>query len=180
MKILVTGAHFSVAAAVIEQLKKIRGMEIVYVGRKSTLEGFGGESLESMELPKMGVKFIPLTAGRLQRSFSWHTIPSLLKIPIGFVQAGWILVRERPEEVVSFGGYVSVPVVVWAWLLSIPILVHEQTLVTGLSNWVGGLLADRVAVSFDVEYGFDPKKVVLSGNPIRSERHSCTCNSIPK
>ena len=39
MKVLITGAHFTPAVAVIEELKKYPGVEITYVGRKITLEG---------------------------------------------------------------------------------------------------------------------------------------------
>ena len=87
MKILLTGSHFTPAQAVIEELKKDPAVSMVYFGRKHTLEGDKSTSIESQILPKLGVKFIPIIAGRLQRSFSPHTIFSLLKIPVGFIQS---------------------------------------------------------------------------------------------
>ena len=169
MKILLTGTHFTTAVATIEELKKFQDINLVYIGRLSTREGDASPSVESTELPKLGVRFVSITTGRLQRSFTLYTIPSLLKIPIGFTQAFFILLKERPDVVLSFGGYVGLPLVFWAWLFSIPIIVHEQTLVSGLANKISGLFADKIAVSFNPNYSFKGKKVVLTGNPIRQE-----------
>ncbi|MBI4040197.1 UDP-N-acetylglucosamine--N-acetylmuramyl-(pentapeptide) pyrophosphoryl-undecaprenol N-acetylglucosamine transferase [Candidatus Daviesbacteria bacterium] len=169
MKVLITGSHFTPAQAVIEELKKDPSVEIVYVGRSSTMEGDNVSSLESQVLPKMGVRFIPIFAGRLQRSFTRYTIPSLLKFPIGLIQALWIVLVERPNITLSFGGYVAVPVVICSWLLSIPVMVHEQTLITGLANTISSFFAQKIAISFDQNYSFDGTKVVVTGNPIRRE-----------
>lgn len=166
MKILVTGSHFTAAQAVIEQLQKHPGVNIVYLGRAYTREGDPTPSVESQVLPKLGVKFVPLISGRLQRSFTRYTIPSLLKIPFGFIQAFYLLLKERPSVVLSFGGYLGVPVVISAWALSIPVIIHEQTLVTGLANEISSLFADKIAVSFNKNMG---KKMILTGNPIRKE-----------
>lgn len=168
MKILVTGAHFTPAVAVIEELQKMEPKaEIVYVGRKTTLEGDKTVSVESQVLPSMRVKFIPLTTGRLQRNFSFLSLVSLLKIPVGFLQSGFILFSEKPDVILSFGGYVAVPIVILGWLGSIPIIVHEQTLVSGLANKMSGALADKIALSFKEHPSFKKDKVVLTGNPLR-------------
>lgn len=168
MKILVAGTHFTPAVAVIGELKKYKNTEIVYVGRKTTLEGDNTNSVESTVLPTLGVKFISIISGRLQRSFTIYTIPSLLKIPIGFIQALYILLKEKPDVVLSFGGYVAVPIVIMGWLFSIPIIVHEQTLVSGLSSKISRLFADKVALSFDEKIN-SSEKIILTGNPIRKE-----------
>ena len=165
MKILLTGAHFTPAVAVIEELKKNYKAEVVYVGRKSTLEGDDTPSQESQILPKLGVKFIPITTGRLQREFTKYSIPSLLKIPIGFMQALLIILKEKPDVVLSYGGYIAVPVVIAGWLLSIPVIVHEQTLVSGLANRISSFFADKIAVSFPSQ---NPK-AILTGNPLRRQ-----------
>ncbi|MBU1032061.1 UDP-N-acetylglucosamine--N-acetylmuramyl-(pentapeptide) pyrophosphoryl-undecaprenol N-acetylglucosamine transferase [Patescibacteria group bacterium] len=168
MKILITGAHFTPAIATIEELKKFDDVSIVYAGRKTTLEGDKASSPESQTLPLLGVKFIPIITGRLQRAFTIYTIPSLLKIPIGLFQALYIILSEKPDVILSFGGYVAVPVVIMGWLLSVPIIIHEQTLVSGLANKISSWFADKIAVSFE-ENACDNTKVILTGNPIRSE-----------
>lgn len=167
MKVLLTGAHFSPAVAVVEQLIKYPDVEVVYVGRKTTQEGDLAVSLESQILPDLGIKFIPIITGRLQREFTRYTIPSLLKIPIGLLQSLYIILTEKPDIIVSFGGYVAVPIVLVGWLFSIPIIIHEQTLVSGLANKISSLFADKIAVSF--EQRMLSQKTVLTGNPIRKQ-----------
>lgn len=170
MRVLVTGSHFTPAQATIEQFQKSnKEIKIFYIGRNYTREGDKTPSLESLVLPKLGVKFLPLITGRLQRSFTVYTIPSLLKIPIGFLQSLYYLIKYKPDVVLSFGGYVAVPVVISAWFLSIPIIIHEQTLVTGIASKITSWFADKIAVSFNKEFGFDEKKVILTGNPIRGK-----------
>lgn len=166
MKILVTGAHFTPAVATIEELKKMDNVEVVYVGRKTTLEGDKASSVESKVLPSLGVKFIPIITGRLQRSFTPYTIPSLLKIPLGLAQAIYIILSEKPDVILSFGGYVAVPVVIVGWLFSIPIIVHEQTITFGLANRINSIFADKIAASFENSI-FKGEKVILTGNPVR-------------
>lgn len=175
MKILITGAHFTPAQAVIEELISFasaqddthNNLDIVYVGRKTTREGDNSPSVESQVLPKLGVKFIPITAGRVRRYISLGTFISLFKIPIGFIQAFLILLKEKPDVVVSFGGYVAVPLVFNAWLLNIPVIVHEQTLVSGLANTFSNLFAEKIAVSFEQDYSFSKSKLLVTGNPMR-------------
>lgn len=168
MKILVTGAHFTPALAVIDQLKKMQpDVEVVYVGRKTTMEGVKSDSRESKVLPNLGVKYITIITGRLQRSFSLYTIPSLLKIPIGIIQAFCIILSQKPDVILSLGGYVAVPVIFVGWLFSIPIILHEQTLVSGLANKISSLFANKIALSFG-ESSSD-NKVVYTGNPMRQE-----------
>lgn len=168
MKILITGAHFTPALAVIEQLKKITKAELVYVGRKTTLEGDITPSVESKVLPLCDVKFIPIITGRLQRTFSIYTIISILKIPVGLIHSLYIILSEKPDVILSFGGYVGVPVVIIGWLLSIPIIVHEQTLVPGLANQISFLFADKIAHTFLKNTKLDQKNL-LTGNPMRQE-----------
>jgi len=168
MKILVTGAHFTPAVAVIEQFKKDKDIKIVYVGRRTTLEGDKTPSQESQILPNLGIKFIPITTGRLQREFTIYTILSFLKIPIGFIQAFYILLTEKPDVILSFGGYVAVPLVMMGWLFFIPIIIHEQTLVSGLANKISSFFADKIAISFkETKRIFNKEKTILTGNPLR-------------
>lgn len=165
MKILVTGAHFTPVIATLEELRKYPDVTVVYAGRKTTQEGDSTPSIESQILPSMGIKFIPVITGRLQRIFTIYTIPSLLKIPIGFIQSFFVILSQKPDAILSFGGYVAVPVVITGWLFSVPIIIHEQTLVSGLANKICAWFADKIAVSFPNT--IKGEKVILTGNPIR-------------
>ena len=169
-KIVITGGHLTPALAVIHELRKQGDWDIYYFGRKYSLEGEKVASVESTLIPQLEVKFIPIIAGRLQRQFTRFTLFSLLKVPVGFFHTFYFLIKIRPNIICSFGGYVSVPVVISGWLLRIPILTHEQTIVFGLSSKINSFFANKIAISFpeSLKY-FPPQKVIVTGNPIREE-----------
>lgn len=172
MKIVITGAHFTPAQAVIEKLLEIPDTKIVYLGRKYARDDDKAGSAESEVLPKLGVKFIPIIAGKLNRFLSVQTIISFLATPIGFIQSFYHLLKEKPDLIVSFGGFTGLPVVVSGWLLSVPSIIHEQGLKMGLANYLSGFFADSIAVSFKdfkTPAFIDEKKIVVTGNPIRRE-----------
>src|SRR5664279_4082014 len=118
MKVLIVaggGGHFSPALAVINVFPK--DWDILVIGRKYTFEGDKTLSLEYQTAEKLNIPFKFLTTGRLQRKFTRHTMASLVKLPVGFIQAASLIKKFQPDIVVSFGGYVSVPVVYAAYLL---------------------------------------------------------------
>ncbi len=167
MKILITGGHLSPALAVIEKLK---GDDILYVGRKHALEGDKAFSLEYQTIKNLRIPFFSITTGRLQRKFTRYTIPSFFKFPLGFSQSFLILKRFKPDVVLGFGGYVSWPIIVVAAILKIPIVIHEQTLEAGITNKMSARFAAKICISFESSKRFFPvKKVILTGNPLRKE-----------
>jgi len=170
-KIVIVGGHPTPAIALIDLLEKEKNIETHFIGRVHSTEGDKAQSLEYKLLSKRkSVIFHNLSTGRLQRSFTIHTIPSLLKIPLGFVQALSLLIKINPKFVIAFGGYMSVPVVVSAGLLRIPVFVHEQTSVPGLSIKITSKFAQKIFVSFRSSVDlFNKSKTVFSGNLIRQD-----------
>lgn len=167
MKIVIIGGHLTPALSVIEELPK--DSQILYIGRKYALEGDSAVSLEYDVITEKGIKFAEIKTGRFQRAVTVRSLPSLAKIPIGFVQATLILKKFKPDVVVGFGGYVSFAVSFAAWMLHIPIVVHEQTLEAGAANRIVAKFADKICISFDSSYKYFPKeKTVFTGNPIRN------------
>jgi UDP-N-acetylglucosamine--N-acetylmuramyl-(pentapeptide) pyrophosphoryl-undecaprenol N-acetylglucosamine transferase len=76
----------------------------------------------------------------------------LLRVPgrlRGAVTAALDVVdRVRPDVVVGFGGYVSVPAYLAARRRRLPIVVHEGNALPGLANKLGARLTTHVATSF--------------------------------
>jgi UDP-N-acetylglucosamine--N-acetylmuramyl-(pentapeptide) pyrophosphoryl-undecaprenol N-acetylglucosamine transferase len=167
MKIAIVGGHLTPALSVIEALPK--DVEVIYIGRKNAIEGDNAVSLEYETINKMGIPFAELKTGRVQRSFSRYTIPSLGRVPFGLFRAVNILRRHKPDVVLAFGGYLSFPLVIGAKMLGIPSVIHEQTLRAGASNKYLGRFADKICISFETSSKYFPKeKTVLTGNPIRN------------
>jgi UDP-N-acetylglucosamine--N-acetylmuramyl-(pentapeptide) pyrophosphoryl-undecaprenol N-acetylglucosamine transferase len=171
MKLLIVaggGGHFVAALAVIQQLPE--DTEIVVVGRKYAFEGDAALSLEYQTCEKLRIPFEILTTGRLQRKFSRQTFASILKIPTGMNQARKIIKQYKPDVIVSFGGYVSVPVVAAAAMSRIPVVVHEQTHHAGLANKFAAKFAAKICISWpDSQTFFPAEKTILTGNPLRKE-----------
>ena len=64
----------------------------------------------------------------------------------------------------------AVPVVFWGFLLGVPVVTHEQTVVSGLANKFIALLSEKVLVSWPESLPHFPAgKVIFTGNPIRRE-----------
>ena len=171
-KVVLTGGHAATTAvAVVQEIKSEKlDWDLTWIGVKNAIEGKKIVTLESEVLPQLGVKFMPLTAGRVQRRFTIWTIPSILKIPIGIVQAFYYLAKIRPGVVLSFGGFAAYPVVVNAKLLGIPVVIHEQTSVAGRSNILSIKFASQIAISRISSKKYYPSdKCILTGNPVMKE-----------
>lgn len=171
MKVLIAvggGGHFSPALAVIDQMPKM--WEVLLIGRKYAFESDKALSLEYQTAQRLHLLFEPLTTGRLQRKFTRHTLKSLLKLPVGLTQATKIVRSYKPDVVLSFGGYVTAPVVMAAAVQRIPIIIHEQTLHAGLANKIASRFATKICISWSESEKYFPKeKTVLTGNPLRKE-----------
>lgn len=168
-KILLTGGHLTPALALIPELKK-NGFEIFFVGRKFAMEEDCVPSEEFKQITKLKIPFYQISTGRLQRRLTPHTLNSLLKIPLGFFRGLIILHTVKPNIVLSFGGYVALPVVIAAKIMKIKIVTHEQTVTIGLANKIISKLSDLILVSHKESLKYFPQnKTVLTGNPLREE-----------
>lgn len=169
MKILITGGHLTPALAVIEEIKKdYPETEIIFVGRKYALDSEKTISLEFKEITKRKINFIPLQAGRLTRFFSLKSLRSFFKIPLGFINSFFIIKNNRPDVILSFGGYLALPIVIWGYFFRTPIFTHEQTIKPGLANKIIAFFAKKIFLSFEeTEKYFNQKKTIVTGNPTR-------------
>lgn len=146
MKILFTGGgsagHVTLNIQLINEFLP-EGHECLYVGSKRGIE-------RSMIEDIPNVKYIPITTGKLRRYFSIQNIFDLLKVPFGILQAIYYIGREKPDFIFSKGGYVSVPVVLGAYINSIPIILHESDRSIGLANKISGHFASKIFSTFEI------------------------------
>lgn len=165
-RIVLTGGHLSPLFATLDVL--LGKVDILVIGRKHALEGDKVFSLEYKILTERKIPFKPIISGRWQRKWTRYTLPSLFKFPLGFFQSFFILRNFKPDVVVSFGGYISLPVVLGAFIHRIPVVLHEQTLEAGFSNKISSIFANKICISWESSIKFFPKqKIVLTGNPVR-------------
>jgi UDP-N-acetylglucosamine--N-acetylmuramyl-(pentapeptide) pyrophosphoryl-undecaprenol N-acetylglucosamine transferase len=165
MTFLLTGAHITPAVALAQEIfSRKPHAKVIYCGRKKFNNG--RNSIEEQEITRVGAEFVPVEFAKLNRFVSLSILAELLKIPSGLLRGFQLIKRLKPDVVVSFGGYISIPVVLAAKILGIPVIVHEQTLVWGLANRISRLFATYSAVSWVNNLD---KKSVLTGNPIPKE-----------
>jgi len=95
-------------------------------------------------------------------------LKALLKIPRGTAAAFSILGSFRPAVMLAVGGYAAGPAGVAARLRCIPVALHEQNIIPGVTNRLLALLANRVYVSFEgTVFGRRALDVRVTGNPVR-------------
>jgi UDP-N-acetylglucosamine--N-acetylmuramyl-(pentapeptide) pyrophosphoryl-undecaprenol N-acetylglucosamine transferase len=159
-----TGGHAVPAVAI--------GRAIIDRGHPQASVHFVGSrrGIERRMVPDAGFEITLLPGRGIVRRLSWSNARSNVTAVAGLVsavfRATWLLARLRPAVVVSVGGYASVPCVVAAVILRVPLIVAEQNAVPGLANRVAGRFARACAVSFP---GTPLPRAVLTGNPVRPE-----------
>lgn len=166
MKVIIsgggTGGHIYPALAIADIIKsKNPDAKILFIGTE--------DGLESEIIPKYGYPIEFISVGYLKRKISFHNVKSGLKLLKGLGQSKKILRRFSPDVVIGTGGFVSGPIVYTAANMKIPTMLHEQNVYPGLTNKILGKKVDIIAISFEdsKKYFQKPKKIVLTGNPIR-------------
>ena len=165
MTFLLTGTHITPAVALTQEIfSRFPDARVVYIGRKKNKPG--QKQVEEEEIIRVGAEFVPISFAKLNRFISISILTEFLKIPGGLIKGLSLVKRIKPDVVVSFGGYTSIPIIMAAKISGVPIIVHEQTLIWGLANKIAKSLADYSAVSWAKTVS---GKSVLTGNPIPRE-----------
>jgi UDP-N-acetylglucosamine--N-acetylmuramyl-(pentapeptide) pyrophosphoryl-undecaprenol N-acetylglucosamine transferase len=154
-----TGGHVFPALAV-AQVLRARGVAVVWLGVPG--------SMESKLVPAQGfpIEWVRVAGIRGKGLVAWLLAP--LRIIHAVAQSMGVLRRVQPRSVLGAGGYVSGPGGIAAWLLRVPLLIHEQNAIAGLTNRALAHLANRVLEAFPGSFG--PKvKARTIGNPVRED-----------
>jgi UDP-N-acetylglucosamine--N-acetylmuramyl-(pentapeptide) pyrophosphoryl-undecaprenol N-acetylglucosamine transferase len=153
-----TGGHVFPALAVAGLLRAER--EVVWLGTE--------RGIEARLVPAAGypVEWIEIEGLRGKGLGRWLSAPLRLARAVG--QARAALRRRRPGVVLGCGGFASGPGGIAAWLCGMPLVIHEQNAVAGLTNRWLARVAARVAEGFP---GSFPARrgAQYVGNPVRRE-----------
>lgn len=129
-RIILTGGgttgHVSVNLALIPKLLE-QGYEIYYMGSKKGIEN-------ELIKPLKNVKYVSISTGKLRRYFSWDNFKDIFKVAWGIIQSIYQIFKIKPNVIFSKGGFVSVPVLIGAWINRVPSISHESDLTPGLAN----------------------------------------------
>ncbi len=137
-------------------------VEPVYIGSK--------KGIEKEIISATSIKYFNISSGKLRRYISLENAKDIFKVIKGIFDARKILKREQPEFVFSKGGFVSVPVVLAAKSLKIPVYIHESDITPGLANKIASKFATRIFVTFKKTLDYLPvDKSEYIGPVIRDE-----------
>ncbi len=176
MKVVFTGAaggHFYPLIAIAEALTDVVASRRLVTPQ---LYYLSDKAYDEQALFAHNLTFIPIPAGKVRRYFSLKNVSDFFRTVSGFFTALTVLFRIYPDVVVSKGSYASVPVVLAASLLRIPIIIHESDAKPGRANLLAAGRATRIAVSYDSSIKYFPLKVrgkiARTGIPIRKALRS--------
>jgi len=149
--------------------------QINYIGREKNSSVDNTPSIESKIIPEIGVNFYSLNVGKLDRRWLPNTIKGIPQTFNSLSQASKLIKKIKPNIIISFGGYVSVPVIISSFFKKIPSITHEQTLTNSLTTKINSLFVTKVALSFDNQKQkkhLPKNKIVITGNLLRQELFS--------
>lgn len=155
-----TGGHFYPLIAVAESLRVTNpNVELYYMGPNQ---------YDEAELKANNIKYIYCPAGKVRRYKSAKNYFDFFINIFGLFVAIIKLYLLYPDVIFSKGGYTSVPVLMAARFLLIPVVIHESDAVPGKANTLAKGQARYIAIAHDEVAKFFPeKKTALVGIPIR-------------
>ena len=154
-----TGGHVFPALAVAEHLRA-SGVPLTWLGT--------GRGLEATLVPRAGYPFTAVSSRGLRRTGVLKQLAAPLWLVCALIECLWLLRRQKPGAVLGMGGYASGPGGLAAWLMRIPLLIHEQNAVPGVTNRLLAAFATRVMESFPDSFPAR-RSALCTGNPVRAE-----------
>ncbi len=163
-----TGGHFYPIIAIAEALAdEVRERRLI----APALYYLAPSAFDEKALFENGIAYINIPAGKMRRYASFANVTDMFVTFLGLLAALIALFRIYPDVVVSKGGYGSVPTVLAAWLLRIPIIIHESDAKPGRANLLAAAFAKKIAVSFESAARYFPAKargkIARTGIPVR-------------
>jgi UDP-N-acetylglucosamine--N-acetylmuramyl-(pentapeptide) pyrophosphoryl-undecaprenol N-acetylglucosamine transferase len=165
-KIMFTGGgsagHVSVNLALIPRFLA-EGWEVEYIGSETGIE-------RELITPLSKVQYFGIATGKLRRYLDWKNVKDPFKVIKGVYQAFRLIKKRQPHVLFSKGGFVSVPVVLGAWLNKVPVIIHESDMTPGLANRLSIPCATGICTTFpETEQYLKAGKTHYVGAVIRAE-----------
>lgn len=118
-------------------------------------------------MPKNNLPLITINISGLRKKGLVKMLLMPFILIYALLQCSKILLQYRPDVIVGFGGYATFPICFMGWILRVPVVIHEQNSVPGLSNKVLSKIASYVMVAFNGV--LKSKKTYVVGNPVRED-----------
>ncbi len=152
-----TGGHVIPALAVASELLR-RNIEISWIGTR--------DGLEATLVPEAEIEFDEIDIKGLRRSGLARKLLMPFMLLKAMVQTLGLIRCRKPDAVLGMGGFVSAPGGLVAAMLRLPVVLHEQNSVAGLTNRLLSRISYSVLSGFPVASGLD--RFQWTGNPVRA------------
>ncbi len=162
-----TAGHVNPALAVADELRR-RLHEVLFVGTP--------DHIEAKLAKDEGFEFVGFNVSGFNKSRPLTLLSSSSKILKATRQAVEMFKERRPDAVLTFGAYVSIPVGRAALKLGIPLIAHEQNSVPGMANSYLAKRAELMALTYEESRAHLKCKnpAVVLGNPVRAAFETCS------
>lgn len=128
----------------------------------------GPDIFDEPALGKLGIEYVWCPAGKIRRYRSIQNLLDPFRTLRGFFVALRRLFFIYPDVILSKGSFTSVPVILAARILRIPVIIHESDAVPGRANKLAAGYARYIGVAYkEAAQYFDEKKTALIGIPLR-------------
>lgn len=156
-----TGGHIFPGLAVAHTLRE-SGWEIEWLGT--------ADKMEASIVPQHDILLHTIAV----KGIRGNGLVRKLSLPFMLVKAVYqsyrIIQQSQPDVVLGMGGYASGPGGIAARILGIPLVLHEQNAVAGMTNRYLAKIAQRVLTGFaNTQFAISPDKITWVGNPVRAE-----------
>ena len=166
-----TGGHIFPAIACAKTLNCMGCTVSIYTNKKE----------KEWQYPLENISLVYIESGSILTSRAMQRYFSILYTIKGFFQARKHLKQAKAEVVVGFGSYTTVPTLLAAMSLRLPIVLHEQNAFAGRANRLFGRFAVKIATAFKNPIGLRHDICVHTGNPVRKDIEKVRKNyQIPK
>lgn len=157
-----TGGHLFPGVAIADAFKEISSQnEILFLNT--------GNKIEKKILDKQGYDYKIIPSGGILGKNLLSKFKSIIKIFKSLSLASKKLDEFEADAVIGVGGYVSVPVIISAWIKGIPVFIQEQNTIPGITNKIFSYISILNFISFENTKIGPVKKRVFTGNPIRKK-----------
>jgi len=146
-----------------------------YLSENFNIIWFGTEDgIENQIIDKEKINIFHIRSKGFRGKRLPEKILSLVYLLISFVQVFNLLRKNKPNLIIGFGGYISLPGIITAFLLRIPRVIHEQNAIAGTANRICYYFANTVFETFPGSFKKFNQKIVHSGSLVRSELSDCS------
>ena len=163
-----TGGHV-VPAKNIASLLIDSHYSVTWIGTK--------HGIENQVVTDKRISFKYLDSSGIRGKSILHMIKGIINLFRSILQSLIHIKKGKPIFILGFGGYITVPVSIAAFIMRVPVYAHESNSIPGTANKINNLMSKRTFQTFPETFS-ENKKIIHSGNPIQESFSNIICPDV--